>query len=70
MTPRQWMLAAVGRLQERGDTDLARQLADAERCATELLEAAKAEQARADKWGVSVSPAFTRAIANMERVKG
>ena len=64
MSPRQWMLAAVGRLQERGDHDLARQLADAERCATELLEAARSVTV------IGGNGRLAKAVANMERVKG
>ncbi len=68
MTPRQWMLAAVGRLQERGDHDLARQLADAERCATELLYAATG--VASGKPNLRELDRLHKAIANMERAKG
>lgn len=70
MTPRQWILAAVGRLQERGEYDMARQLADVERCVAELLEAAKIDIALQAKHGGHSSINLQRAIANMERVKG
>lgn len=70
MTPRQWILAAVGRLQERGDYDLARQLADAERCVSELEEAAKQASPHIVMGQTIRHQRLLKALANMERVKG